>query len=147
MQWLGETSTGFSNKLKNILLAFFIYAAYIFLFSQFMEFLYTGQVFREPPFKLTFFLTVIWAPIIEEIIFRVAPISLVKDKPKLILPTIILSSALFGWLHYGAASLPIQGVFGFVLSLVYLKNNHSYWSVVALHALWNAYVMVILEKL
>ena len=147
MHFLGETSTGFSNKFKNILLAFFIYALYIFLFSKFMEFLYTGQFFKEPPFKLTFFMTCIYSPLIEELIFRVAPISLVKDKPKLILPTIILSSALFGWLHYGAASLPIQGVFGFVLSLVYLKNNHSYWSVVALHALWNSYVLFILEKL
>ena len=89
----------------------------------------------------------IYAPIVEEFIFRVGPISLVKDKPKLMFPVVILSSALFGWLHYGAASLPIQGVLGVVLAAIYIKNGYSYWSSVLLHAMWNAYVIFILDKL
>lgn len=140
MRWLGETSTGFYNKLKNILLAFFIYALYIFLYSKFMEFMWAEGV-------IGIVSTIVIAPVVEEIIFRAAPIGLVKDKPALMFPTIILSSALFGYLHFGPVSWLVQGIMGFILSLIYIKNNYSYWSVVALHALWNSYCVFILEKL
>ena len=146
MHFLGEPSTGFTDRVKNILLAFAIYAVWIYLYSHFMDYMYQGQI-GEAPMKLQFFMACVFAPITEEVIFRVGPIQLVKDHPKLVLPTIILSSALFGWLHYGAASWPIQGVLGFILSIVYIKNGRSYWSAVALHAMWNGYVMIVLEKL
>lgn len=144
-KFLGPPSEKLVDKLKNILFAFGIYVLYMLLFSSFMEWLWTGQLFfSEPPFKYQFFMTCIYAGVVEEFVFRVAPIGLVKDKPQLLLPVVILSSALFGWLHNGAISLPVQGVFGFILACVYIKNSYSYWSVVLLHCMWNSYVMFIL---
>lgn len=140
MRYLGEPSVGTINKLKNILFVFVLYAVYLFGYIALMKYLSAEG-------WMMYFGALVMAPLIEEIIFRVAPIGLVKDKPELIYPTIILSSALFGYLHYGAMSWPIQGVLGFILSVIYLKNGYSYWSVVLLHFMWNAYVIFILEKL
>lgn len=140
MRYLGEPSVGIVDKLKNILFVFVLFAIYLFGYIGLKGFLQEEGL-------MMYFGALVLAPLIEEIVFRVAPIGLVKDKPDLILPTIILSSALFGWLHNGAMSWPIQGVLGFMLSLVYLKNNYSYWSVVFLHFLWNLYCQTILDKL
>lgn len=128
------------DKLKNILFVFVLYAIYLFAYNGTMQVIWDSGYFNLVS-------ALILAPLIEELIFRVAPIGLVKDRPDLILPTIILSSALFGYLHNGAMSWMVQGVFGFVLSLIYLKNNRSYWSVVFLHFLWNLYCYAILERL
>lgn len=138
MEFLGAPSTTLVDKLKNVLFVFVIYALYLFTYMGIMDTIGYQAAWVWP---------LILSPVIEELVFRVGPIGLVKDSPKLILPTIILSSALFGYLHQGAISWPVQGVFGFLLSVVYIKNNRSYWSIVLLHAMWNTYVTFILEKL
>jgi len=140
MRYLGNTSTGLVDKLKNILFVFVVYAVYIFGYNEAMQSMVAAGV-------IGLFYTLIFAPALEELVFRVAPIGLVKDRPELMFPTIILSSALFGWLHGGPENWLVQGVFGFILSLVYLKNGRSYLSVVFLHFMWNLFVMTVLEKL
>jgi membrane protease YdiL (CAAX protease family) len=139
MQFLGEPSKGI-NKLKNILFVFGIYALYIFGYQEAMQYMWAEGL-------LGLFFTLIFAPCLEEFVFRVGFIGLVKDKPNLLFPVIILSSALFGWLHGGAENWLVQGVMGFILACVYVKNGYSYWSVVLLHFLWNLYCVTILEKL
>ncbi|HEY0751364.1 MAG TPA: CPBP family intramembrane glutamic endopeptidase [Chitinophagaceae bacterium] len=89
--------------------------------------------------RRAFFFGVITAPLWEELAFRVIPIGIAKRfGEQYIMPVILLSSIIFGWGHgSGPISLMIQGVGGFILSLVYIKTNYNYWCVVALHAMWN----------
>ena len=123
------------KQLQIVFFAFVAYAIYMLLYNQVMQFV--GN-------DIDLLWALVLSPLMEEAIFRVAPMQLVKDTPKLVFPTIILSSALFGYLHYGAASWPIQGVFGVVLCYTYLKTN--YWSVVLLHFMWNG-SLTLLERL
>lgn len=92
------------------------------------------------------FFACVWAPIWEEAAFRYAPITIAKNfGPQFLLPVIILSSVLFGWGHgSGPISLLIQGVGGFLFSLLYIKNGFSYKSSVAAHFLWNAFLILAL---
>lgn len=85
---------------------------------------------------------VVLAPLWEELAFRYVPVTVAqKINKELVLPVIVLSSILFGWGHgMGPISLLIQGVGGFILSCLYIKNNNSYWSCVLVHALWNVIV-------
>lgn len=148
MRFLGETSTGFFDKLKNVIFSFLIFSIWIFGITFFLNYLVDGQ-FGPPPMKYQFFFSVIWAAVWEEAVFRVAPITIAKKiNPELIFPVVIISSAIFGWNHgAGPISLLIQGIMGFVLSCLYVKNNFSYWSVVLLHSSWNAACLFILPKL
>lgn len=90
-----------------------------------------------------FFFSCILAPLWEEAAFRHAPLQLGKAfKEKLgvdlIIPIVIISSAIFGWGHgSGPISIMIQGVGGVVLSFVYVRNNYSYLSSTFVHFLWN----------
>jgi CAAX amino terminal protease family. len=81
----------------------------------------------------------ILAPLWEEMAFRVLPVMVARQfSDKLIIPVLGISAFLFGWGHgQGPNSLLIQGVGGILLSVVYVKTNYSYWSVVGMHALWN----------
>lgn len=81
----------------------------------------------------------IFAPLFEELVYRYAPIKIAKDLGgALIIPVILISSALFGWGHgNGIISVIFQGMLGFFASVLYIKNGHSYWSAVFLHFLWN----------
>ena len=148
MKFLGEVSEGLFDKLKNVIFAFLIFTVWIYAITSFLNYLVDGQ-YGPPPMKYRFFMSVIWAAVWEEAVFRVAPITIAnKIDPKLIFPVVIISSALFGWGHgAGPISLLIQGVMGFVLSCLYIKNGFSYWSVVLLHSSWNAACLFILPKL
>lgn len=83
------------------------------------------------------FYSFIFAPIWEELAFRYAPIELAKViGEKALLPTIVGMSCFFGWIHYSnPESVLLQGVIGFILSIVYIKNG--YWWGVLLHAMYN----------
>ncbi len=117
-----------------------------------------------PSAEMIFF-GIIMAPLWEELAFRVAPykvakwfeslmwkvdLLLYKEKAKqygtatftLMLQVMIMAIIMFGWGHgNGTVSLLIQGVGGLLLSIVYIKNNYSYWSSVALHAMWNTFCL------
>jgi membrane protease YdiL (CAAX protease family) len=96
-----------------------------------------------------FFFACIWAPLWEEAAFRYAPITIAKNfGPQFLFPVIIISSVLFGWGHgSGPVSLLIQGVGGFLFSLLYIKNGFSYKSSVTAHFLWNLSLMFLLPVL
>lgn len=95
-----------------------------------------------------FFLAVVLAPLWEEAVFRYFPLSIAKgvDK-KYTWPIVVLSSIIFGLAHGSVINILIQGVSGFLLAGVYIKNGFSYRSSVCYHALWNGMVMFILPFL
>lgn len=107
-----------------------------------------AQFFFSPvyvrPFLISIFECVILAPLIEEYLFRHFPITYCKVLSKrLIVPVIFFSSIIFGLVHYGAPSVPVQGVCGFIMACVYVKNGYSYWSTVTMHALYNLIIILI----
>jgi membrane protease YdiL (CAAX protease family) len=142
-------TTKFPDKIKNILVAWCIMFVWIFLVNKLITFLdpppdwATGDNSTDKPTTIfilfNFFFAVIFAPLWEELAFRHAPALLAKALgEKFLVPIVIISSVLFGWGHgHGPESLLIQGVMGFVMFSVYIKNGNSYWSSVSLHALWN----------
>lgn len=87
----------------------------------------------------TFFLACIFAPVWEEALFRYFPLSMAKaskNRAAVLLPIVVASSILFGLAHGSIINILIQGVSGFILAWVALKNN-DYWSSVIAHAIWN----------
>lgn len=82
----------------------------------------------------------IFAPFLEELLFRVSPIELMKEtklSERGIMFGIIISSFLFGMYHQmGYYSMLQQGVFGFISGLLYYKHGKYLWNV-GLHSLWN----------
>jgi membrane protease YdiL (CAAX protease family) len=86
----------------------------------------------------------IMAPLIEELIFRRGVVSLTKhlDSKIWMLPILIVSSTVFGWVHGSFINVYIQGAIGFCIAVVYVKNNYCYWSAVTLHAMWNAVLLI-----
>ncbi|MFA5934219.1 MAG: CPBP family intramembrane glutamic endopeptidase [Candidatus Paceibacterota bacterium] len=103
---------------------------------------------------LQFFFSCVFAPLWEEALFRYGPFALIQGFVKKntrfwILPAIIATSIIFGWMHGSVINILFQGVSGMLLAWVYLKNrgpglqkiNYGYCSAVIAHFLWN--VMVI----
>jgi hypothetical protein len=143
--WLFTPSTKIEDKVKNVAAGFLIHLVWVFIIiTPFFGWLFSVGQF-ETPLKAIFFFSCILAPLWEELAFRVIPITIAKEYGKqYILPVVILSSLIFGWGHgMGPISLLIQGVMGFVMAIVYIKNNYSYWSSVALHSMWNTYIYLI----
>jgi|SRR5690606_37319882 len=144
MQFLGKPAEGILDKIKNILLGFFLFSWWIWVIDGFLKYLLTAQMYP----KAEFFFSCVLAPLWEEVVFRVIPIHLAyKLGEDAVLPIIIFTSIIFGLGHGGPANILIQGVFGFILSLLYIKNNYSYWSVVLLHSMWNATCIYLIPKL
>lgn len=142
------------GKIRNILLIFIIEMFWLAGIQIFLKTLFPNGVDRYPKelapgVAATFFFGCIWAPLWEELAFRFAPITLAKHFGKeVIMPVIVLSSVLFGWGHgYGPISLLIQGVGGFLFSILYIKNNFSYWSTVTAHFLWNFTLIFVIPLL
>lgn len=147
MKFITTPTTKFPDKLKNIIAAWCIMFVWMALMNLLINYLDPpeedySQTASVPPVAFILyrlFFTVILAPLWEELAYRHAPFLLVKALgEKFLVPVVILSSIIFGWGHgMGPESLLRQGVMGFVLFGIYLKNGNSYWSSVALHALWN----------
>lgn len=103
------------------------------------------QLRADEDWLLIFFLACIMAPLWEECVFRYSVIKFGQtlDQLKVIwgastlLPLILTSSIIFGILHGSVINILIQGFLGAAFCWLYLKNNNSYWSVVAAHAIWN----------
>ncbi len=127
------------NKVFTIGAAYTFCVIWVFLVSLLWKKLGIFPPINYPPsvtFDLIFF-GLIFAPIVEEIVFRV-PLKIVKKlDPDFMIPMIIISSAVFGWLHGGIIKLPIQGVIGAAIAWVYIRNGYCYWSAVTTHFLWN----------
>lgn len=100
-------------------------------------------IFMDAFYNLTddiqhLFLSVLFAPVVEETMYRYAPLSIARKYfPKSITAVVILSSIIFGLGHTNPfpASILIQGMLGVSFSYVYLKYGLRY-SILS-HALWN----------
>ena len=105
--------------------------------------LFLRQSEPEPPFRYTIFIALIWAPFWEEMFNRHAYGLIIKQiGSKFLLPTMLISSFIFGWLHgNGQTSILKQGMMGMVFFYVYVKNGYSWRSSSILHSLWNATVI------
>lgn len=97
--------------------------------------------FSQPSIRFMIFMSCIWAPVWEEAVFRYAPLQLIRGSQIDLVPVVLLSSALFGWLHGGAGNVMIQGVYGLIFSWVYIKNEYSLISSMILHSGWNMSVL------
>jgi hypothetical protein len=147
---LNSPSTTLRSKLLTILLGYIVIFAWMEFVSHLLHWLYPpppgntfGQVFFNPvtpPLRYIIFVTIIWAPFWEEIFNRHAYGLIVKQiGNKFLLPAMIISSFVFGWLHDdGQLSILRQGVMGMVFFYVYVKNGYSWRSSWLLHAAWNA---------
>lgn len=140
-------ATTFQGKLLNILAAFSFVIIWYFAYGYTISYLWDlssifGVQNRNPSVYFGYFTSLIQAPIVEELIFRYAPLQLVKKTNK-VLPMMILSSALFGWLHGGFINVMFQGVFGFAFAWVYVSNNYSYWSAVTIHSMSNMFMILL----
>ncbi len=136
---LVPTAFDIRSKIINILIGFTVILVWCTLISHFIGYLSSSTI------KSALFFTCVLAPLWEELAFRVIPITIANTlDTRLLVPVILLSSILFGWGHgQGSISLLLQGVMGVVFSILYIKNNYSYWSVVALHSMWNLFCFIL----
>lgn len=117
-----------------------IFAGYLLNFLGYQSVFYEAPVYYAP-FWYSAFMACIWAPLWEEAAFRYAPIKFAKAfNPNTVWPTVLMSSAIFGWLHGGRPEgVMIQGVLGLIFSFTYLKTG-SIWCSIILHCLYNSFL-------
>ena len=97
------------------------------------------------PIPVQILLVVVIAPLAEEIIFRgVIFAGFLQRMP--LLPAAVLSAIIFALPHLpsGVAVLPVIGVLGLVLALLYHRTA-SLWPPIALHAVNNALALIALQ--
>lgn len=143
-QILDQRSNTLTEKIAVILAGFglcYIWCNLIVLFFKTIGL--EGEYLIE-----SFIMSVIVAPLWEELLFRRGVVYLtLKLDVFYRLPIIIVSSVVFGWLHGSVINVFFQGVIGFIIAVVYVKNNYCYWSAVSLHALWNLMLFITQELL
>ena len=99
-----------------------------------------------------FILPVIVAPLVEEITFRLGLKKYLVDKVGLKpMAYVLISSILFGLLHWEATSLGLAivimtGTIGFIKSLVYIKTDNI-WITVLAHMSYNGIIVMIASLL
>jgi hypothetical protein len=95
-----------------------------------------------------YFMACVFAPLWEEVAFRVLPIQIARKVPQNISwPIILVASCIFGLVHNGVPSIMLQGVLGLLWSYVYIKNGYSYLSSFSTHLLYNTSLAIILPYL
>jgi len=104
--------------------------------------MHLGHIVDEEITPNYIFRCCVFAPLWEELAFRHAPILIAKEFGirRFLLPVLIISSILFGYLHGGPENVLIQGIYGFIFACVYVKNDFSYRSSVIIHSMWNIFV-------
>lgn len=153
LKFLLNAETKWYNKLRNVLITWIIVMAWLYLITKGYNWLFAtedgrsylnmGQFFFEPqynhPILINVFYYLIIPPIFEEFLFRKYPLDIVKSYKKydLLIPTIIFTSIIFGLMHGDATKILLQGVGGFFLACLYVKNGFSWWSSALVHFLWN----------
>jgi len=98
---------------------------------------------------------VVWAPITEEALFRLLPLTLILINRRLLaenfrrvtwIALIVVCGCLFGLAHGSLPHILVQGVGGLILGLLFLANCktplHAYLSCVACHSLFNLTVVL-----
>jgi membrane protease YdiL (CAAX protease family) len=92
--------------------------------------------------------------LVEEFIFRLFPLTIsvkLLGNSTIVIWVAVLSSVIFGYVHAGWAAVPIQGVLGFALALVFLKcgglqkrSFKAFFVCVFLHFYINMLITVVL---
>lgn len=143
---LENRETKLVGKIRNIIIAFILLFVWINVVYHLLDKIKTSPtfIFLSPSIWYNAFTCCILAPLWEELVYRYGPITIARNAGKqYILPTIVIVSAIFGMQHYDSPHpILFQGVMGFIFSLLYIKNNYSYWSSVTLHCMWNSYVFI-----
>ena len=147
-KFLKKTATSFWEKAANVALAYIINVVWAIGVIKFYNWLFESgySTFQFGSYKrekwIEIVAAVLMAPLLEEILCRKLPLDIVKYSGKekeLLIPVMLFTSVVFGLMHSGGLwSVPLQGVGGFILASIYVKNGYSYWSSVILHAMWNA---------
>jgi membrane protease YdiL (CAAX protease family) len=146
-QFLATPETTLFGKIRNILAGFTLNVLYTAIIASLLKVLFATEPIAQYGYRfaheglILFFFSVILAPLWEELAFRVLPLHFTRNNPKLLVPLVLLSSLIFGILHGGPLSILIQGVSGFIMACVYIKNGYSYISSVIYHMLWNGLLM------
>lgn len=140
---LEDQAVSVREKIQNVCVALVAVIIWVICIDKVIGILHTPAQFGSPTY-FDLLGVMLFAPLWEELAFRVGPFFLVRIFGKnLLVPVFIMSCIVFGWLHgYGIISLLIQGVCGIALAWVYVKNGFSYWSSVALHALYNTFCVL-----
>ena len=98
----------------------------------------------EPTSNITlskFFLACVFAPVWEEIAFRYIPLTIaIRYFKKSFIQITIGSAIFFGYIHGSPINIMIQGVWGLLFSIVYIRNGLK-WAIVS-HFLWNFYCFI-----
>jgi len=92
---------------------------------------------------------------IEELLFRLAPLSLALYGPENskitdVLVMVVISSIIFGVLHGGYFNILFQGVDGLVFCLVFLKCggwHHCYWKAIGASTVCHAFFNLLISYL
>lgn len=98
---------------------------------------------------LALFMTLVFAPFIEEALFRMLPLTLVQQSRPAVIRAVIIAvcGIVFGWAHGSPLNVFIQGFVGLMLGWLYIKNASSQWasyiSCVAVHAMYNLTVVLV----
>jgi membrane protease YdiL (CAAX protease family) len=135
------------EKISTIILGYgiaYLWTIVIRLFLGTVETITLTEMIYKPSSLISgFIMACIVAPLWEEFVFRVGIVSITKYLPSVFLiPIIIMSSALFGWLHGSPMNVLFQGVIGRVIAGVYVKNGYCWKSAVALHSIWNTALFI-----
>ena len=150
-------SLSFREKVKHVgvIVAAMSLWAFLILLMYSLAGIYpqeTGELFfygEEMIWWKLLFAAVVAVPLIEEGLFRFLPIRLTQTifrsrKTMLgvaLCVVICVSSVLFGYLHGGLLFIPIQGVYGLLLSWLFLKNNNSFISIWIAHVALNVIII------
>ncbi|HTM68309.1 MAG TPA: CPBP family intramembrane glutamic endopeptidase [Candidatus Binatia bacterium] len=93
------------------------------------------------------FMGLVFAPVFEEMVFRMLPLTLVRGKSPETIRAVQLAvcGVLFGIAHGSPINVFIQGFVGYMLGRLYMKNHNSqftaYVSCVLVHAAYNFTVL------
>lgn len=137
------------KKIKNIIFGYVLCLVWIlivdYFFSQIGYFPVEEESEQSDSFYYIVFMLCIWAPLWEEALYRYGPITIAKSiGNQYVMPVVIMSSCIFGWGHGESHDgVLIQGVLGFIFSIVYIKNNYSYLSSVFLHSWYNLTLLIL----
>lgn len=143
-EWLENPAKGTVEKSFVVFVALAVCLLLAILTNMGIHYFYPAEAVKPDNFLYYFVFACVLAPLWEELAFRELPAKIAKSiNPIIVYPILLLSAIIFGWMHgYGVLSLLRQGVTGTAFSVVYVKNGYSYWSAVAVHALWNLLLYV-----
>jgi len=96
---------------------------------------------------LSLFMSLAFAPFVEEAVFRVLPLTVFgRDPEKRLAAIIVICGIFFGLAHGHPLKVFIQGFLGMMLGFLYVRNKNSmltgYLSCVAVHFMYNYTVLM-----